>query len=123
MSRVSWSLLSPRITGITLAPEGEPRIHWTPATILPYLALCNPSASGNPSPPRDASSPGPPVRPRGVTPPLAVSCLPPLAAPRFSTKPFEADAGVCHSGFRDHDLLAGRWLNRDPIREEGGTFT
>ena len=39
---------------------------------------------------------------------------------RFSTKPVDAETGLCYYGFRYYDPLAGRWLNRDPIGERGG---
>jgi RHS repeat-associated protein len=39
---------------------------------------------------------------------------------RFSTKPVDAETGYCYYGYRYYNPLIGRWLNRDPIDEEGG---
>ena len=38
---------------------------------------------------------------------------------RVSTKPVDADTGLCYCGVRYFDPLAGRWLHRDPIGEVG----
>jgi RHS repeat-associated protein len=38
----------------------------------------------------------------------------------FSTKPLEAETGLYYYGYRWYDSLAGRWINRDPIEENGG---
>jgi RHS repeat-associated protein len=40
---------------------------------------------------------------------------------RFSTKPVEAGTGWLYYGFRYYQPETGRWLNRDPIEESGGT--
>ena len=47
--------------------------------------------------------------------PLVVAC--PF---KFSTKYQDADVGLCDYGFRYYSPDLGRWLNRDPIGEEGG---
>ncbi len=39
---------------------------------------------------------------------------------RFSTKYFDAEVGLCYYGYRYYAPDTGRWLNRDPIAEEGG---
>ncbi|OAM91713.1 hypothetical protein AW736_01935 [Termitidicoccus mucosus] len=39
---------------------------------------------------------------------------------RFSTKPFDAASGLYYYGYRFYDPVLGRWINRDPIEEEGG---
>ncbi|MGE0087185.1 MAG: RHS repeat domain-containing protein [Desulfococcaceae bacterium] len=39
---------------------------------------------------------------------------------RFSTKYFDAETGLYYYGFRYYSPEIGRWLNRDPIGEEGG---
>ena len=39
---------------------------------------------------------------------------------KFSTKPQDEETGYFYYGFRYYDSANGRWLNRDPIREEGG---
>jgi RHS repeat-associated protein len=39
---------------------------------------------------------------------------------RFSTKPFDAAAGLYYYGLRFYDSTLGRWTNRDPIQERGG---
>ena len=39
---------------------------------------------------------------------------------KFSTKPQDAETGHYYYGFRWYDAGSGRWLNRDPIEEEGG---
>jgi len=39
---------------------------------------------------------------------------------RFSTKYFDSDTGYYDFGFRSYDPVTGRWLNRDPIGEDGG---
>ena len=38
----------------------------------------------------------------------------------FSTKLRDPDSGFNYYGYRHYDPAAGRWLNRDPIEEEGG---
>jgi RHS repeat-associated protein len=38
----------------------------------------------------------------------------------FSTKPRESETGLYYYGYRFYDPAAGRWINRDPIEEEGG---
>ncbi|MBK9120265.1 MAG: RHS repeat-associated core domain-containing protein [Phycisphaerales bacterium] len=40
---------------------------------------------------------------------------------RFSTKQFEAESGLGYWGERFYHPEHGRWVNRDPIGEEGGT--
>jgi RHS repeat-associated protein len=39
---------------------------------------------------------------------------------RFSTKQYDADTGLYYYGYRYYSPRLGRWLNRDPIAEEGG---
>jgi RHS repeat-associated protein len=39
---------------------------------------------------------------------------------RFSTKYFDAETGFYYYGYRYYSPELGRWLNRDPIEEEGG---
>ncbi|MCC5846429.1 MAG: RHS repeat-associated core domain-containing protein, partial [Verrucomicrobia bacterium] len=39
---------------------------------------------------------------------------------RFSTKYEESESGFLYYGFRSFNPEIGRWLNRDPIEEEGG---
>ena len=39
---------------------------------------------------------------------------------RFSTKYQDAETGLLYYGYRYYDPITGRWLNRDPIGEEGG---
>ncbi|MCP4113093.1 MAG: RHS repeat-associated core domain-containing protein [Desulfobacteraceae bacterium] len=39
---------------------------------------------------------------------------------RFSTKYFDAETGFLYYGFRHYSPELGRWLNRDPIGENGG---
>ncbi len=39
---------------------------------------------------------------------------------RFSTKPVEPETGYSYYGYRFYYPETGRWLNRDPIGEEGG---
>ena len=39
---------------------------------------------------------------------------------RFSTKHFDAETGLCYYGRRFYSPLLKRWLNRDPIEEQGG---
>ena len=39
---------------------------------------------------------------------------------RFSTKYFDAETGLYYYGYRFYHLVLMRWLNRDPIEEEGG---
>ncbi len=41
-------------------------------------------------------------------------------AHRFSTKYFDADTGLYYYGYRFYSPTLSRWLNRDPIEEEGG---
>lgn len=38
----------------------------------------------------------------------------------FSTKPKESDTGLYYYGYRWYDAVMGRWINRDPIEENGG---
>lgn len=38
----------------------------------------------------------------------------------FSTKYTDAETGLCYYGYRYYDAVRGRWINRDPIEEEGG---
>ncbi len=38
---------------------------------------------------------------------------------RFSTKPVDAETGYSYYGYRYYNPDTGRWLNRDPIGEEG----
>ena len=48
---------------------------------------------------------------------------PPMAgifAHRFSTKYFDSETGLYYYGYRFYDPVLHRWLNRDPIEEEGG---
>tara|TARA_B100001093_G_scaffold159307_1_gene151754 strand:- start:732 stop:1580 length:849 start_codon:yes stop_codon:yes gene_type:complete len=40
---------------------------------------------------------------------------------KFSTKPQDEETGYYYYGFRYYDTSNGRWLNRDPIEEIGGT--
>ncbi|MCP4124615.1 MAG: RHS repeat-associated core domain-containing protein [Bacteroidetes bacterium] len=39
---------------------------------------------------------------------------------RFSTKYFDGEIGLYYYGFRYYSVDLGRWLNRDPIGEDGG---
>ena len=39
---------------------------------------------------------------------------------RFSTKPLDPATGFYYYGYRFYDPVTGRWINRDPIEEEGG---
>ncbi|MCD4780544.1 MAG: RHS repeat-associated core domain-containing protein [Candidatus Omnitrophica bacterium] len=39
---------------------------------------------------------------------------------RFSTKYFDSEYGLYYYGYRYLDPETGRWLNRDPIEENGG---
>ena len=39
---------------------------------------------------------------------------------KFSTKPQDEETGYYYYGYRYYDSNTGRWLNRDPIEEEGG---
>lgn len=39
---------------------------------------------------------------------------------RFSTKFTDVESGLLYYGFRFYDPVNGRWLNRDPIGEDGG---
>ncbi len=39
---------------------------------------------------------------------------------RFSTKYADVETGLCYYGYRCYAPQTGRWLNRDPIEEEGG---
>ena len=39
---------------------------------------------------------------------------------RFSTKYFDSETGLYYYGYRFYAPLLGRWINRDPIEEEGG---
>ena len=39
---------------------------------------------------------------------------------RFSTKYFDPETGLYYYGYRFYSPLLMRWLNRDPIEEEGG---
>ena len=39
---------------------------------------------------------------------------------RFSTKYFDAEIGLYYYGYRFYSPLLMRWLNRDPIKEQGG---
>ena len=39
---------------------------------------------------------------------------------RFSTKYFDAETGLYYYGYRFYHPLLMRWLNRDPLEEEGG---
>ena len=39
---------------------------------------------------------------------------------RFSTKYFDAETGLYYYGYRFYHPILMRWLNRDPISEEGG---
>ncbi len=43
--------------------------------------------------------------------------LPPLG---FSSKYTDRETGLCYYGFRYYAPEVGRWINRDPIEEEGG---
>jgi len=38
----------------------------------------------------------------------------------FSTKPEDPTTGLHYYGYRFYDSCKGRWINRDPIEEEGG---
>jgi len=39
---------------------------------------------------------------------------------KFSTKYLDAETGLYYYGYRFYHAEAGRWVNRDPIRERGG---
>jgi RHS repeat-associated protein len=39
---------------------------------------------------------------------------------RFSTKYHDPETGLYYYGYRFYDPTRGRWLNRDPIEEDGG---
>ena len=39
---------------------------------------------------------------------------------RFSTKYYDEESGLYYYGYRYYDPVTGRWLNRDPIEEQGG---
>jgi RHS repeat-associated protein len=39
---------------------------------------------------------------------------------RFSSKPFDSDAGLGYWGYRHYSPELGRWISRDPIGERGG---
>ncbi|MEO6908833.1 MAG: RHS repeat-associated core domain-containing protein, partial [Abditibacteriaceae bacterium] len=39
---------------------------------------------------------------------------------RFSSKYYDADTGLYDYGFRQYDSSLGRWINRDPMGENGG---
>ena len=39
---------------------------------------------------------------------------------RFSTKYFDPETGLHYYGYRFYAPMLGRWINRDPIEEEGG---
>lgn len=39
---------------------------------------------------------------------------------RFSTKQLDAETGMNYYGYRYYASDAGRWINRDPIKERGG---
>jgi RHS repeat-associated protein len=39
---------------------------------------------------------------------------------RFSTKFTDVESGLVYYGYRYYDPIGGRWLNRDPIGEQGG---
>ena len=39
---------------------------------------------------------------------------------RFSTKPLDAESGLYYYGYRHYNPVLGRWINRDPIQENGG---
>jgi RHS repeat-associated protein len=39
---------------------------------------------------------------------------------RFSTKPVDAETGYSYYGYRFYNPVDGRWINRDPIAEQGG---
>jgi RHS repeat-associated protein len=41
-------------------------------------------------------------------------------AHRFSTKYYDAETGLYYYGYRFYDPAMHRWLNRDPIEEDGG---
>ena len=43
-----------------------------------------------------------------------------VASNRFSTKGFDNETGLYYYGFRYYDPIRGRWLNRDPIKDQGG---
>jgi RHS repeat-associated protein len=39
---------------------------------------------------------------------------------RFSTKCFDSETGLYYYGYRFYSPELGRWINRDPVEEEGG---
>jgi RHS repeat-associated protein len=39
---------------------------------------------------------------------------------RFSTKYFDGESGLYYYGYRYYSSEMGRWINRDPIQENGG---
>lgn len=39
---------------------------------------------------------------------------------RFNSKPVDRESGLCYYGYRYYSPAMGRWLNRDPLEEEGG---
>ena len=40
---------------------------------------------------------------------------------RFATKYYDEESGLYYYGYRYYDPNVGRWINRDPIEESGGT--
>jgi RHS repeat-associated protein len=44
----------------------------------------------------------------------------PAFACRFSTKALDPETGWYYYGYRYYDAVRGRWINRDPIEEDGG---
>ena len=51
-----------------------------------------------------------------IGPPVTLS----VNAFRFSTKQIDLETGLSYYGYRYYDANSGRWINRDPLQEQGG---